>query len=755
MKLSKEQHDNFIILSSKKDMSTMLSDETIFSQANGIIGTRNHFIEGYGKQDYPQTYINGFYNTYPFHYEENYQQFPQVGQTIVNLPDASLTKIYFNGSIVDLANCEMQHVRRTLDMKKGLVKRKSEYLLPDDTIISVIEEKLVPYNDNLVISRVTIISSKPGIIELKSVLRMPLVKQETHKDPRLSHAKRHLNLLKMGLLEQSGYLIAQTTESKLKIIVAIHHDLNMEYQIEDEQLTAYQKINIQANESIQFTKYSAYISDLTSQNLKDDMAKELKSIQPFEFYLKKEVMNKQAFWKKTNLELSDKLLEKALRYNIYQLNLSGGKNSKMHIAAKGISGEGYEGHYFWDTETYMLPFFILTQPKRAKELLKYRFDKLDEAREEARNLGCSRGAKIPWRTINGKESSPYYPAGSAQIHINSDIALAFINYYNATNDDEFMIQYGVEVLLETALLYLEYGHFKDHQFHLDNVTGPDEYTTIVNDNYYTNRMAKMHLEFISDYVENHLNKLSTLLKKLNITKEDLNMMRLAASEMTLLINEKSRIIEQDRTFMKKKELDISKLSKDQFPLLLHYHPLFIYRHQVLKQADAVLAMVLMDDQPMDIYQNTNDYYLKRTTHDSSLSKGIYGIAAYKLGRHQLAYEYFKEVSELDLFDQRKHTRYGLHLANLGGSYLMLIYGVLGLRMNSILAINPVDQEELPYYKLNFTYQGAKLVVEHTNKIITISTDNPIKLMVYGKLVNVEKILTFGVKQIDHIFFPKK
>ncbi len=747
MRLRREQQDNFIIMSSKKDMVTMLSDETIFSQANGILGTRNHFIEGYGKLDYPQTFINGFYNTYPFHYEENYQQFPQVGQTIVNLPDASLTKLYFNGEIIDMAHCEMQHVSRTLDMKKGLVHRRSDYLLDNETTISVTEEKLVPYDGNLILSRVTIRSTSPGIIELKSVLRMPIVKQETNKDPRLSQSKKHMNLLKMGLLEQSGYLIAQTTESKLKVIVAIHHDLNMEYLLEDEQLSAYQKISIKANESIQFTKYSVYISDLTSSNLKEDMTKELHTIQPFEYYLKKEASNKEVFWQQANLELSDKLLEKALRYNIYQLNLSGGKNSKMHIAAKGISGEGYEGHYFWDTETYMLPFFILTQPKRAKELLKYRYDKLDEAREEARNLGCSRGAKIPWRTINGKESSPYYPAGSAQIHINSDIALAYINYYHATNDDEFMNLYGVEVLLETALLFLEYGHFKDHHFHLDNVTGPDEYTTIVNDNYYTNRMAKMHLEFIFDYVSKHSNQLSSLLNKLNITQEDLNMMCLAASQMTLLINMKDRIIEQDQSFMSKKELDIHSMPKDQFPLLLHYHPLFIYRHQVLKQADAVLAMVLMDDQPIDIYQNTNDYYLQRTTHDSSLSKGIYGIAAYKLGRHQLAFEYFKEVSELDLIDQRKHTRYGLHLANLGGSYLMLIYGVLGLRMNSILTINPVEQEELPYYKLNFTYQGAKLVVEHIDKIITISTDKPIKLKVYGNIMDVEKILTFGVNTI--------
>ncbi len=746
MKSRSEQHDNYIIASSKKDMTTMLADETIFSQANGILGTRNHFIEGYGKQDYPQTFINGFYNTYPFHYEENYQQFPQIGQTIVNLPDASFTSIIFNGNIIDLAHCEMIHLNRTLDMKKGLVTRRSEYKLSDGTLIVITEEKLVPYGESLIISRVTIESSSEGVIELKSVLRMPLIKDEINKDPRLSQSKRHLDLLQIESFDHTGYLIAQTTESKLKVIVGINHDIQMDYQKNHQELVTYKKTKIERNGKIQFTKYQVYISELTSNHLLEDMQQILKHIEPFEYYLQKESENKQEFWESANLELSDPLLEKALRYNIYQLNLSGGSNSKMHIAAKGISGEGYEGHYFWDTETYMLPFFILTQPKRAKELLKYRYDKLDEAREEAKNLGCTRGAKIPWRTINGKESSPYYPAGSAQIHINSDIALAIINYYHATNDNEFMYMYGVEVLLETALFYLEYGHFKEHQFHLDSVTGPDEYTAIVNDNYYTNRLAKMHMEFVTYYITMHDIKLVPLLNRLKITQEDLDLMRLAANEMTLLIDQDARIIQQDQSFMKKKELNLSSISKNQFPLLLHYHPLFIYRHQVLKQADAVLAMVLMDDQPMDIYENTNNYYLQRTTHDSSLSKGIYGIAAYKLGRHALAYEYFKEVSELDLIDQRKHTRHGLHLANLGGSYLMLMYGILGLRMHAILTVNPVDQEELSYYKVHFTYQGARLVIEQQDKMITISTDTPIKLRVYGSIVDVEKILTFGVNK---------
>ena len=227
--------------------------------------------------------------------------------------------------------------------------------------------------------------------------------------------------------------------------------------------------------------------------------------------------SRKSFWDKTYIDISDVEIEQALRYNLYQLNQSASTNHHMHIAAKGISGEGYEGHFFWDTEVYMLPFFILTDPKKAKELLLYRYFKLDESRNEARQLGIKRGAKIPWRTINGKEASPYFLAGSAQVHINSDISLAIINYYHATRDIDFMFKYGLEIILETALFLLSYGHFKDDKFHIFNVTGPDEYTVLVNDNYYTNKAAKEHFKFASEFIEKHKKDIQTVLEKIGFT----------------------------------------------------------------------------------------------------------------------------------------------------------------------------------------------------------------------------------------------
>jgi alpha,alpha-trehalose phosphorylase len=750
MNLQLENQD-FFIQSRKKDFESLITEEAIFSQANGMLGTRNHFIEGYGKDDVPITLINGFYNTYPFKYEENYKQFPQLGQTIVNLPDASLMEIRFNNHIVNMTSMELIDVNRKLDMSKGLVTRISTYQRKDLTR-KIKEEKLVPYYTNVIVSRVTISSNLDGELSIDSTLRMPLSRNMDTIDPRLSRARKHLNLRMVDCKENYAYMHVDTIETKLNCMTAMTHDQSMNYYILDDQAHATKSIEIKADKDIIISKYQLYVTDLTSTNIDSDMEDIIKNLKSFDLYLDDEIKHKTTMWEKAYLDISDKKLSIALRYNIYQLNLNGGINSKMHIAAKGVSGDGYEGHYFWDTETYMLPFFILTQPDRARDLLKYRHDALDEARLEARNLGCQRGAKFPWRTINGRESSPFFPAGSAQIHINSDIALAYINYYYATLDDQLMIQYGAEVLLETALFYLEYGHFKGRKFHLDDVTGPDEYTALVNDNYYTNKMAQQHLFFITKYIEDHEEETKLILKRLKIKKKDLKLMDRAARSMTLLVDKNRHVIKQDSSFMSKKELDISSLSKEQFPLLTNFHPLFIYRHQVLKQADAVLAMVLCGEDDPLIYKKTFDYYLKRTTHDSSLSKCVYGIAAYKLGRSYQGYQYFHEVTEFDLFDRKKHTKHGLHLANLGGSYMMLIYGLIGLRMEETLSIEPVDQQEIKSYKVHFSYQGSNLVVDYNYNQMTISTDKPIKLKVYGKVIVVEKTLNFGVKKLTDFQF---
>lgn len=745
--------DKFILhRNQRKSLEELFVDETIFSQANGVLGTRGHFAEGYGLFDYPQTYINGFYNLYPLSYEENYQQFPQFGQTIVNLPDASQIRLESDEGPIHMHHMALVDLKRTMDMSKGITTRIATYQSKKGTLFLVKEEKIVPSNTMMIITKLSLSSpSYEGPIRMISTLTMPKPRRPRNMDPRLPHALKHLDLVELHTSEHYGYLTAITTQSLLKIRVGMTHDVAFQYRVEYNDILATRDENLKKNQTLEVIKYQIYDPRPV---LDTGFEAGLNHLKDFEAYVNQERVVKKRFWDQTFLDLDDPQLAQALRYNIYQLDQSGGIKDTISIAAKGLSGDGYEGHYFWDTEVYMLPFFILTQPEKAKRMLTYRYTILDEARKEARNLGIQRGAKIPWRTINGKESSPYYPAGSAQIHINSDIAFSIIMYYRMTQDDEFMIQYGVELLLETALFLLDWGHFKEGSFHIDGVTGPDEYTAIVNDNYHTNKMAQTHFDFTYRFIMDHLDRLTALLEKLNVTEVDLHQLMEASQKMTLLSDPKTGIIQQDKTFMEKKEWDLAAIPKHHFPLLLHFHPLHIYKHQVLKQADALVAMVLHQDLDQDTFEKTLAYYLKRTTHDSSLSKCMYGIALYRMGHDTLAYDYFHSVATLDLLDHKKHTTYGLHLANLGGSYLMMVYGLFGITIKDRICINPVKQNMIKKAEFRMRYKDSTIRVSLEKETITLSTDRPIELMVHGVLTTVEKDITIGVKKIDHTHFLK-
>ncbi|MFU8793432.1 MAG: glycoside hydrolase family 65 protein [Acholeplasmataceae bacterium] len=741
--LQKEQRQHLILKRSNRlSKKELQADEAIFSIGNGTIGTRGHFIEGYGQNDLPYTFINGFYDTYPYRYEENSPMFPQYGQNIVNIPDASLTRIMLDDELINLTHATLVGLERTYDLRQGTTKRIAQYVTPKGVQLELTEEKIVShFHDEVIATRVTLVSPNfEGEIQLKSYITLPPLKHTERIDPRLGHSLKQLKIESLKVAPSYGILKAQTMYSELDVYTLVTHDLPFDYQTQDEGIFATYAKAYQKNEVFQFTKYQMHIHTETEEKALAILLNRVEAKKTFDDYLALEKTYCDDYFCKSYIYLSDEELNLTLNYNMVQLNQSGGEKRYQHIPAKGLSGEGYEGHYFWDTEIYMLPFFIFTQPNRAKNILLYRYKHLNQARSEAKRLGGHRGAKIPWRTINGEESSPYYPAGSAQIHINSDIAYAIMQYYYQTNDLDFMIEYGFEMLLETALFIYDYGHFKDGQFHLDTVTGPDEYTALVNDNYYTNTMAKYHFESIYAFGMTHAKRVSNIYRKLNIEPDILESFKNAADQMTILIDDQMMIAKQDQSFMQKKVLDLKKLSKDQFPLMLNFHPLFIFKHQVLKQADALLSMVLLHEDNQTLLKNTFDYYLPKTTHDSSLSKCVYGLLAYQLGDDDLGYKYFREMCDLDLKDLRNHTRYGLHVANIGGTYLMLIRGLFGVRLSKdALHIAPVKQKEIREIETHIVYRNQSLILKVSDDTLTIIVDQEISVHIYGQKVDITDV----------------
>jgi alpha,alpha-trehalose phosphorylase len=394
-----------------------------------------------------------------------------------------------------------------------------------------------------------------------------------------------------------------------------------------------------------------------------------------------------------------------------------GRDGRTNIAAKGVTGEGYEGHYFWDTEIYVFPFFLFSRPEIARALLQYRYNGLPKARERARQMAHDKGALYPWRTIAGEECSAYFPAGTAQYHINADVAYSIRLYLLATGDFDFMAEQGAEIVLETARIWTGIGSYdRKGRFCINEVTGPDEYTALVNNNYYTNAMARMHMTFAADVAERLVaerpDDYARVANAIGLSDAEIKAWRDASAAMFLPYDDDLGIHEQDDSFLSKKPWDFANTPPENYPLLLNYHPLVIYRHQVCKQADVVLALLLLSSQfSLDDKRRDFDFYEGVTTHDSSLSSCIFSIVASEIGYRDKAYAYFMETARLDLDNTHANTQYGVHTAAMAGTWLGVAYGFAGMRLDEAgLRFAPTLPDKWTGYRFKVQVRGTLLEV---------------------------------------------
>ena len=412
-------------------------------------------------------------------------------------------------------------------------------------------------------------------------------------------------------------------------------------------------------------------------------------------------------------------LQQALRFNLFHIFQAAFQVGDMGIPAKGLTGQAYDGNYFWDTEAYVLPFLVHTYPHLARNLLDFRYRMLDKARQRAREVGED-GALFPWRTIDGEEASAYYAAGTAQYHINGDIMYALQKYVEVTGDEEFLFEKGAEMLAETARMWYGLGFFSERRggkFCIHGVTGPDEYTTVVDNNLYTNLMAQNNLSYAVATLETLKQRREDLFEalagKIDLKPEEIDNWRRAADGISLPYDEELKIHPQDDTFLDKKVWDFDHTPADHYPLLLHYHPLVIYRQQVIKQADVALAMVLLGNQFSAEQKRRNfDYYDPLTTGDSSLSVCIQSILAQEVGYQDKALEYAHYAVLMDLGNVEGNVKDGCHIASLGGSWMLCVYGIAGMReYDGHLSFNPRLPKGWISLRFPLTVRGRLLEVE--------------------------------------------
>jgi alpha,alpha-trehalose phosphorylase len=416
------------------------------------------------------------------------------------------------------------------------------------------------------------------------------------------------------------------------------------------------------------------------------------------------------FWERADVELEgDVEIQQAVRFALFHSLQAGARAEQRAIAAKGLTGPGYDGHAFWDTEAFVLPVLTYTAPHAARDALRWRHATLDLARERAQELGL-RGAAFPWRTIRGQECSGYWPAGTAAFHVSAAVADAAIRYQAASGDEEFARGVGLELLVETARLWRSLGHHDGQgRFRIDGVTGPDEYSAIADNNVYTNLMAERNLRAAFHAIERYRDQAAAL----GVDSEEAASWRDAAAAMMIPYDGERRVHQQAESFTQHQRWDFAATSAEQYPLLLHFPYFNLYRRQVVKQADLVLALHLRGD-AFSAEQKARDfaYYERLTVRDSSLSACTQAVIAAEVGHLELAYDYLGEAALIDLDDLQHNTRDGLHIASLAGTWIAIVAGFGGMRdHDGSLSFAPRLPPALARITFRMCLAGARLLVE--------------------------------------------
>ncbi|WP_461215700.1 glycoside hydrolase family 65 protein [Lacticaseibacillus sp. GG6-2] len=691
--------------------------ETIFSLGNGHFGMRAGDV--LTPSATAGTIVNGLYETAPIQYGEAAYGYAAMHQTTVALPDLRvLTLTAADGSdFTTSAVCE-----KALDLASGQLLERWEAQNATGAKVGIqLRSVLSQPGGNMAVLHYTVTSiDYTGAFTLSKTLT-PVPDAGPSADPR--EAQR---------LAPLAMIVEHHDTQTLVATIRTHQS----HQIQRVQLRADKGLTVSAllvpGASFDYTVVATVnpLNDVTTPPATTPVPQQAQQV------AKSAKRYWTAFWRHSATTIrGDDRLDLAIHYNLFQLASAAGQDGKTNIAAKGLSGTGYEGHYFWDTEMYMLPFLTYTNPQIAKHLLEYRASILPQAEARARMVGVNAGALFAWRTINGEEASAYFPAGTAQYHIDGDVAYAVDRYWQVTGDRAFMRHTGLKLLVATARFWAAFGSWSNRNgrptFEFFDVTGPDEYTALVNNNYYNNRLAKFNLERAAELAI----VFPTAAKRLHVTPEELADWHAKAKAVYLPYSQIKQINEQDDSFFRKPIWPFAQTPKDHYPLLLHYHPLVIYRYQVNKQADTLLADYLFDDIDPAQLRREYAYYEAITTHDSSLSRSIFSALAARMGDDAKAYRYFMDTAEMDMVDLQQNAADGLHIANLGGSWLSLATGFGGLAIKAgVLHVTNHLPKQWQGLQLRLQIHGRLVAVTYTHDTtkVTLLAGEPLTVVIDGK-----------------------
>ncbi|HET6944650.1 MAG TPA: glycoside hydrolase family 65 protein [Gaiellaceae bacterium] len=732
------------------DLDQLAKRESAFALSNGHIGLRGNLDEG-EPNALPGTYLNSFYELRPLPYAEAGYGYPESGQTLINVTNGKIIRLLVDDEPFDVRYGSLLGHERVLDLRAGTLDRRVEWRSPAGVAVRISSTRLVSFVQR------TVAAIRYEVEPLESPVRIVAQSELVANEPmpRLSQDPRVDALLESPLEAEESFnyawrvvLVHTTRASKLGMAAGMDHVVDGPDGIDvaAESAADIGRVTIAADlapgERLTVTKFLAYgwSSQRSYASLRDAAIGALTEARHigWDGLLEGQRAYLDEFWERADIELDgDTEVQQAVRFALFHTLQSAARAEQRAIPAKGLTGPGYDGHTFWDTERFVLPVLTYSMPQAAADALRWRHSTLDLARDRARQLGLQ-GAAYPWRTIRGQECSGYWPAGTAAFHIGADIADAVIRYHAATGDDDFAREVGLELLIETARLWRSLGHHdRDGRFRIDGVTGPDEYSAIADNNVYTNLLAQRNLFAAADAVAHHPRHSA----ELGADLEEAAAWRDAARTIVIPWDEQLGVHPQSEGFTSHERWNFEATPPENYPLLLHYPYFELYRKQVVKQADLVLALHVCGDSFTDEQKARDfDYYEELTVRDSSLSACTQAVVAAEVGHLDLAYDYFAETALIDLLDLGRNTADGIHIASHAGTWIAAVAGFGGMRdFGGRLTFAPRLPSRLTRLRFRLVFRGRRIEAEVTKTDCTyrLLEGEPLELSHHGESMTVE------------------
>jgi alpha,alpha-trehalose phosphorylase len=710
-------------------LDVLAQSESVFALSNGHVGWRGNLDEG-EPHGLPGSYLNGVYESHPLPYAEAGYGYPESGQTVINITNGKVLRLLVDDEPFDLRYGRLVSHERVLDLRRGVLERTCEWCSPAGRRVRVRSTRMISLTQRSI--GAVAYEVEPADHRTRVVIQSELVTNE--QLPRAAGDPRAAMALEAPLEPEEDFasgnrlrLVHRTRNSGLRVAVAADHVVTG-----PEPTTTYSESHpdlarltvaavLEPGQRLRVEKFVAHgwsgVRSRPAMSDQVDAALAAAAHGGWPGLVEDQRAYLADFWAGADVEVDgDEEIQQAVRFGLFHVLQAGARAEERAIPAKGLTGSGYDGHAFWDTEMFVLPVLTYTAPEAVAEALRWRQNTLPAARERAAQLGL-RGAAFPWRTIGGEEGSAYWPAGTAAFHVNAGIAHALVRYVASTDDKQFERDTGIELLVETARLWRSLGHHdRRGTFHIDGVTGPDEYSAIADDNLYTNLMARANLLAAADIVARYPDEAALL----GADDEESAAWRDAAEAMHIPYNADLRVHEQHAGFTRYQHWNFAGTRADQYPLLLHFPYFDLYRKQVVKQADLVLAMYTCGSEfDAEHIARNFAYYEPLTVRDSSLSACIQAVIAAQAGHLRLAYDYTAEAALMDLEDLEHNTRDGLHIASLAGTWMALVTGFGGARRaGDVLEFSPRLPEKFSRLAFNALFRGRRLRVDITQHTAT-------------------------------------